>query len=107
MGELNRDDEEPFFQIYAEIDQAARLLNVGSSLRHLNFRHSASGPIPACALEVVHVSYWRERDHRLSPMVGILKLNLLRDSQRIVYLDAEVSDRAFELRVTEQNLDRA
>lgn len=59
MGELNRDDEEPFFQIYAEIDQAARLLNVGSSLRHLNFRHSASGPIPACALEVVHVSYWR------------------------------------------------
>lgn len=38
-------------------------------------------------------------------MVRNLKLNLLRDSQRIVYLDAEVSDGAFELRVTEQNLD--
>jgi hypothetical protein len=39
-------------------------------------------------------------------MVKNQKLNLLRDSQRVVYLDAEVSDRAFELRVTEQNLDR-
>jgi len=38
-------------------------------------------------------------------MVERLKLNLLRDSQRIVYLDAEVSDGAFELRVAEQNLD--
>lgn len=39
-------------------------------------------------------------------MVKTLKLNLLRDSQRVVYLDAQVSDGAFEFRVTEQNLDR-
>lgn len=38
-------------------------------------------------------------------MVEKLKLNLLRDSQRIVYLDAEISYGAFQLRVTEQNLD--
>jgi hypothetical protein len=39
-------------------------------------------------------------------MVKNLKLNLLRNSESIVYLYAEVSDGAFELRVTEQNLDR-
>jgi len=54
----------------------------------------------------MHDGFWRERDHRLSPMVKNLKLNLLRNPERIVYLDAEVSDGAFELRVTEQNLDR-
>lgn len=46
--------------------------------------------------------FWRETDHRLSPVVKNLKLNLLRNSERIVYLDAQVSDGAFELRVTEQ-----
>ena len=54
----------------------------------------------------VNVCFWGERDHRLSPMVKTLKLNLLGDSQRVVYLDAQVSDGAIEFRVTEQNLDR-
>jgi hypothetical protein len=35
-------------------------------------------------------------------MVKTLKLNLLRIVARIVYLDAQISDGAFELRVTER-----
>ena len=50
MGELSHGDEEPFCQLWAETDQAARLLNVGSGLRHLNFRQSACGPTGTFAL---------------------------------------------------------
>lgn len=38
-------------------------------------------------------------------MVTNLQLNLLRDSQGVIYLDAKVANRAFELCVTEQYLD--
>ena len=39
------------------------------------------------------------------PMVRILQRNLLSDSQSVIYLDAKVANCAFELRVTEENLD--
>lgn len=51
--------------------------------------------------------YWREGDHRRMPMVRILQLKLLSDSQSVIYLDAKVANCAFELRVTEENLDRS
>lgn len=38
------------------------------------------------------------------PMVTNLQFNLLSDPQSIVHLDAQVSDGAFKLGVTEQNL---
>lgn len=49
--------------------------------------------------------FWRETDHRLKPMVRRLQFNLLRDSQSVLHLNTKVANRAFELRVTEQNLD--
>jgi hypothetical protein len=41
------------------------------------------------------------------PAIGLiyLQLNLLRDSQSVIHLNAKAANRAFELRVTEQNLD--
>lgn len=47
---------------------------------------------------------WRERDHRLLPMVKSLKLDLT-EVQRVVCFDAKLSDGAFELRGVEQNPD--
>jgi hypothetical protein len=59
-------------------------------------REGGSGPLVGASRPCA----WRGRDICLSS-----QLNLLRDAERVIDLDAEITDRAFELRVPEEQLD--
>ena len=41
----------------------------------------------------------------MRPVLELLDLGLLRDLQRVIYLDPKVSNGAFQLGMTEQDLD--
>ena len=47
----------------------------------------------------------RVEEPSVRPALRLLDLSLLRDLQRVIYFDPKVSNRAFQLGMTEQDLD--